>query len=118
MAENKSFNSRIVLKHDVEANWLMAVNFIPKDGEVIIYDADVINPVRIKIGNGIDKVNDLPFYSSVPTQIIETNKSTPISIWMGTSAEYQAITTIDPNTLYYVTDEDTTNLSQAETIEF
>ena len=63
MAENKSFNSRIVLKHDVEANWLMAVNFIPKDGEVIIYDADMDNPVRIKIGNGIDKVNDLPFFA-------------------------------------------------------
>ena len=61
---DKNFNTRIVLKHDLEANWKLAVNFTPKDGEVIIYDADMDNPVRIKIGNGIDKINDLPFYEN------------------------------------------------------
>lgn len=34
------FNTRIQQKHDIEANWLNANNFIPKQGELIIYDAD------------------------------------------------------------------------------
>lgn len=61
--ENKKLNSRLQLKHDTEANWLKAVNFIPLAGEMIIYDADDTNPVRVKIGDGATKVNDLPFYN-------------------------------------------------------
>lgn len=54
--------SRIVHKHDTEANWLKAVNFIPKQGEIIIYDTDSNNnKVRFKIGDGVNKVNSLPF---------------------------------------------------------
>ena len=37
---NKTVKTRIVNKHDTEANWAKAVNFTPKDGEIIIYDAD------------------------------------------------------------------------------
>ena len=47
--ENAKHNTRIQLKHDTETNWNKAVNFIPKAGEMIIYDADGTNPVRIKI---------------------------------------------------------------------
>ena len=61
--ENKKFNGRLQLKHDTEANWIKAVNFIPLAGEIIIYDADDIYPVRVKIGDGTTKVNDLPFYN-------------------------------------------------------
>ena len=62
--ENAKHNTRIQLKHDTEANWNKAVNFIPKAGEMIIYDADGTNPVRIKIGDGITVVNNLPFQGS------------------------------------------------------
>lgn len=62
--ENAKYNTRIQLKHDTEANWLKAINFIPKAGEMIIYDADDVNPVRVKIGDGETKVNDLPFQGS------------------------------------------------------
>ena len=34
----KKLNARIVHKHDVESNWLKATNFIPKQGEIIVYD--------------------------------------------------------------------------------
>lgn len=61
--ENKKLNGRLQLKHDTEANWIKAVNFIPLAGEIIIYDADDVNPVRVKIGDGATKVNDLPFYN-------------------------------------------------------
>lgn len=58
MAEIKS---RIQLKHDTAAHWELATNFIPKAGEIIIYDADSDNPVRYKIGDGVTGVNALPF---------------------------------------------------------
>jgi hypothetical protein len=32
--------TRTQQKHDIEANWLKAENFIPLDGEIIVYDAD------------------------------------------------------------------------------
>ena len=54
--------TRLVIKHDTEENWNKAVNFIPYEGEQIIYDADTAHPFeRYKIGNGTDKVADLPF---------------------------------------------------------
>lgn len=69
--ENKKLNGRLQLKHDTEANWLKAVNFIPLAGEMIIYDADDINSVRVKIGDGETKVNELPFYNSDSVLFVE-----------------------------------------------
>lgn len=61
MAE-KILNSRVINKHDIESNWLKAVNFIPKQGEIIIYDIDTVySYMRMKIGDGVTLVNDLPF---------------------------------------------------------
>ena len=58
----KNINSRIQHKHDIEANWAKALNFIPKAGEIIIYDIDENNSVpRVKIGDGETNVNDLVF---------------------------------------------------------
>ena len=56
------FNTRIVHKHDIEANWNKAMNFIPKQGELIVYDIDEnYNYERFKIGDGFSNVKDLPF---------------------------------------------------------
>ena len=61
MAE-KNFNSRIIHKHDIEANWIKATNFIPKQGEIIVYDIDEkYTYERFKIGDGATNVNSLPF---------------------------------------------------------
>lgn len=58
----KMFNTRIIHKHDIEANWNKAVNFIPMQGEIIVYDIDeTYNYERVKIGDGTTKINDLPF---------------------------------------------------------
>lgn len=60
----KQINTRILQKHDLEENWLKAQNFVPKAGELIIYDADESHLYpRIKIGDGEKVVNDLPFIS-------------------------------------------------------
>lgn len=53
---------RIIQKHETEANWNKATKFIPKLGEVIIYDPDANHITsRIKIGDGTTVVANLPF---------------------------------------------------------
>lgn len=67
MAE-KNIKSRIVHKHDVELNWNKATNFIPKQGEIIVYDIDSNHSYeRIKVGDGTTNVNNLPFVISTLT---------------------------------------------------
>ena len=59
-----TFEGRIQLKHDTEAKWKLVPNFRPLVGEVIIYDPDPNNNIqysRVKIGDGINNVMDLPF---------------------------------------------------------
>ena len=64
MSEKNIKNVRIIHKHDVEANWLKATSFIPKQGELIVYDIDDnYDYERFKIGDGTTLVNDLPFYA-------------------------------------------------------
>lgn len=58
----KQINGRIILKHDTEENWLKATGFVPQIGEVVIYDTDAANSeCRVKVGDGLRNVNDLPF---------------------------------------------------------
>ena len=57
---------RIQVKHDIAANWAKAVNFTPLAGELIIYDGIIENGLyieqpKLKIGDGIHKLADLPF---------------------------------------------------------
>ena len=62
---DKSFAVRVIMKHDIQDNWNQAVNFTPKNGEVIVYEdyyvsGDTTVP-GIKIGDGHTNVRDLPF---------------------------------------------------------
>lgn len=67
MAEN-TIKTRIQLKNDTEVNWNKAINFVPKQGEVIIYSADDTHPFsRLKVGDGETKVTNLPFIDSGST---------------------------------------------------
>ena len=62
----KTLKTRVIQKHDTEANWLLAINFTPKKGEIIIYDEDQTHArPRMKIGDGATNVNALPFVSDV-----------------------------------------------------
>lgn len=59
---NKKIQIRAQQKHDIEANWNNTPNFIPLNGEIIIYDEDENNPTaRVKIGDGETTINNLPF---------------------------------------------------------
>ena len=74
---SSTINTRIQLKHDTTANWNRASGFVPKRGEVIIYDdyetktyviqeyGQTVEKTKvipnIKIGTGNAYVQDLPF---------------------------------------------------------
>ena len=67
MANEKTINARLQQKHDIEAHWKLATNFIPKAGEIIVYDD--LN--KIKIGDGTTYVNELLFTNGSVGLIIE-----------------------------------------------
>lgn len=70
---NTQIKTRIIHKHDTAANWELAVNFIPKQGEIIIYDKDsTYNYERFKIGDGATLVSALPFVNDALKAEIQT----------------------------------------------
>jgi hypothetical protein len=76
MDNEKFFKTRIIQKHDTKANWDLATDFIPYDGEIIIYDD--LN--KIKIGDGVTPVPDLAFASLTELEIRELIKNNGIQI--------------------------------------
>ena len=63
----KTLQTRIQHKHDIEANWVKATTFKPKAGEIIIYDPDPnFTQPRFKVGDGVTPINDLPFVEVLP----------------------------------------------------
>lgn len=44
----KTLNARVQTKHDIEDNWNQAINFIPKPGEIVIYETPSDIDVRIE----------------------------------------------------------------------
>ena len=68
MANEKVLNARLVNKHDIEEHWLLAKNFVPMKGEIIVYDVDEnYNYERFKIGDGETTIKDLPFVNEFIT---------------------------------------------------
>lgn len=63
---SKTLKTRIINKHDTQANWNQATSFQPLAGELIIYDMNVAHPAqRIKLGDGNQTVGSLPFLIEV-----------------------------------------------------
>ena len=76
----KTLNARIINKHDIEANWIKATGFVPKQGEIIIYDVDSTHThERFKIGDGTTVVSSLPFADDALRASLETQISEAIS---------------------------------------
>ena len=77
---NKQLNSRIIHKHDTEANWNKASGFIPKQGEIIIYDKDfTYSYERFKIGDGLTVVTALPFADAHKANASHTHTKSQIT---------------------------------------
>ena len=54
--------SNAVVKVDSDANWNKAVNYIPDSFTILVYTYEESTP-RVKIGDGVHRVKDLPFLS-------------------------------------------------------
>ena len=52
--------SNAIVKVDSEENWKKAINYIPDSFTIIVYSYENESP-RVKIGDGVHNVNDLPF---------------------------------------------------------
>lgn len=55
--------SNAIVKVDTEENWAKAINYIPDSFTIIVYTYENKSP-KVKIGDGIHKVNELPFLSN------------------------------------------------------
>ena len=103
MATEKNINTRITLKHDKEENWLKATTFVPKAGELIVYDPDTTyNYTRIKIGDGSTKVSALPFLFDKPGITITNGTATTptgdtVAVISGETASGHTITNTKVN---------------------
>lgn len=79
-------DSRIMQKSDIEGNWEKLTNFKPLKGEFIVYlpdkdktwqDANGVTHTgtyeyaRIKIGDGVTTINNLPFVSNNTGELVE-----------------------------------------------
>lgn len=91
----KNLNVRIINKHDTEENWVKATNFVPKQGELIVYDIDAMHPYeRFKIGDGVTVVSSLPFAFAhmVPKM---TTITLTANNWTGDTNPYSQVVTVN-----------------------
>ena len=71
---DRNITCTLISRHDSETNWVLAKDFIPRQGEIVIYDADQLhNYERIKVGDGKTVVGDLPFVNS-GLEIVDYNE--------------------------------------------
>lgn len=74
-------SSRIVSKHALPSEWYIST-LVPLKGEQIIYDAgndpvdgNYYSKPRIKVGDGVTVVNELPFINGVSATVSKTSKT-------------------------------------------
>ena len=94
----KTLNARIITKHDTAENWEKATSFKPKLGEIIVYDTDdLISVPKIKIGNEINLIKDLPFITD-PYVLKDGNKV--LSTHDYTTSDWEKVQAIPNNPNY------------------
>lgn len=85
-----TLNTRLVHTHDTAANWDLCTTFIPKAGELIVYDIDeVYTYERFKIGDGFTTITDLPFTTdAVIRSLFTIDQSNTITLDSGRVTRY------------------------------
>lgn len=97
MAAEKKITSRIQQKHDTAANWANATTFIPKKGEIVIYDAEYntsgvqTQAVRFKIGDGSRTINNLPFVLIDPDNLAKLDTENTFTAKQTINSGYGAV---------------------------
>ena len=94
---NTSLNTRIIHTHDTAENWELCTSFIPKAGELIVYDIDgIFDYERFKIGDGINSVTDLPFSTDIVVKtLFGVNIDNTITLDAGRITQYTT-TPVEP----------------------
>jgi len=54
--------SNAIIKVDTEENWSKAVNYVPDKFTILVFEYANGSP-KVKMGDGVHKVNELPFLS-------------------------------------------------------
>ena len=99
--EKRIITTRITQKHDNQESWESVPSFIPKDGEIIVYDSDSShNLPRIKIGNGDQTVSNLPFTVDYNESIIALEVDGQTVTYTKGDGSVHSFQTQDTNTTY------------------
>ena len=88
MASNKEFKTRIQHKIDTPENWAKATNFIPLNGEIIVYSYPAEDGLqsKIKIGDGSSYLANLPFINTEITLNGTSKAATTASFYAPTAS--------------------------------
>lgn len=114
MSIEKNMNTRIQHKHDIEANWNKALNFIPKIGEIIVYDIDDnYNYSRFKIGDGVRTINDLEFLLDTQYILHNSNALSQLLEQYIFNVDYDTILAFDTSEIVFGNTSTTSILGQA-----
>ena len=114
MSIEKNMNARIQHKHDIEANWNKALNFIPKIGEIIVYDIDDnYNYSRFKIGDGVRTINDLEFLLDTQYILHNSNILSQLLEQYILNIDYDTILAFDTSEIVFGNTSTTSILCQA-----
>lgn len=67
----KKFKAKVIHKCETEADWELS-SYIPDEGEIVTYKIDEnFSYERVKLGDGINKVKDLPFVNDSQQKSID-----------------------------------------------
>ena len=85
-----TLNTRLIHTHDTAANWDLCTTFIPKAGELIVYDIDeVYTYERFKIGDGSTTVTNLPFTTeAIVKELFSIDATNTITLDAGRITRY------------------------------
>ena len=59
--KGQNYHLKNIAFHGTAAEWESNLTYVPKAGELIIYDADATNELRIKVGDGTSTVGELNY---------------------------------------------------------
>lgn len=87
---NRILHSRIINIHDIEERWNRATTFIPRAGEIVVYDVDDQHTYpRFKLGDGVTSVVNLPFSTDLAIEAFFGEHDGVIHLNGGNIKEYE-----------------------------
>ena len=83
--KEQDYHLKNIAFHGTAAEWANHADYVPKAGEIVIYDADSTNELRIKIGDGTTTVSALSF--SLDNQAIKAYADQKVAKLVGNAPE-------------------------------